>query len=77
MKIVMKIIKDDRKRLENISIKNFIPFLLKSDISLKRHRKLARAFSDLVGLLRSGPFEDFDTSFTERKEKKVNILLII
>jgi hypothetical protein len=28
-------------------------------------------------LLRSGPFEDFDTSFTERKEQKVNIFLII
>lgn len=36
----------------------------------KRHRKLSRAFSDLVYLLRSAPFEDFNVSFNERKTKR-------
>ncbi len=71
MKIVMKIIKDDRKRFlqtkkEYRRLKSC--FSLSQDINSKKHRKLARAFSDLVYLLRSAPFEDFDTSFNERKK---------
>lgn len=35
---------------------------------MKKHRKLSRAFSNLVCLLRSVAFEDFHTSFNERKK---------
>ena len=35
-------------------------------MNTKKHRRLALAFSDLVTLLRSGAFEDFETSFKER-----------
>ncbi|CAF2729228.1 unnamed protein product [Rotaria sp. Silwood2] len=43
----------------------------KKDINSKRHRQLSRAFSDLVDLLRSAPFEDFDTSFNEQQSGQV------
>ncbi|CAF3660890.1 unnamed protein product [Rotaria socialis] len=43
----------------------------KKDINSKRHRKLARAISDLVCLLRSAPFEDFTTSLNEQQSGQV------
>ncbi|CAF1030977.1 unnamed protein product [Adineta ricciae] len=43
----------------------------KKDTNSKRHRRLALAFSDLVTLLRSGPFEDFETSSNEQQSGQV------
>ncbi|UJR28305.1 hypothetical protein I4U23_009550 [Adineta vaga] len=43
----------------------------KKDTNSKRHRRLALAFSDLVTLLRSAPFEDFETSFNEQQSGQV------
>ncbi|CAF4316048.1 unnamed protein product, partial [Adineta steineri] len=43
----------------------------KKDMSSKRHRRLALAFSDLVTLLRSAAFEDFETSFNEQQSGQV------
>lgn len=43
----------------------------KKDSSNKRYRKLARAFSDLIILLRSAAFEDFSTSFNEQQSGQV------
>ncbi|CAF1682214.1 unnamed protein product [Rotaria magnacalcarata] len=37
----------------------------------KKHRKLSRAFSDLVCLLRSAPFEDFNTAFNEQQSDQI------
>ncbi|CAF3899610.1 unnamed protein product [Rotaria sp. Silwood2] len=43
----------------------------KKELSNKKHRKLSRAFSDLVCVLRSAPFEDFNTAFNEQQSDQV------
>ncbi|CAF0929758.1 unnamed protein product [Rotaria sordida] len=43
----------------------------KKELSNKKHRKLSRAFSDLVCILRSAPFEDFNTAFNEQQSDQV------
>ncbi|CAF0886790.1 unnamed protein product [Rotaria sp. Silwood1] len=43
----------------------------KKDLSNKKHRKLSRAFSDLVCVLRSAQFEDFNTAFNEQQSDQV------
>lgn len=44
---------------------------IKKDITTKKYRKLSRAISDLICLLRSTTFEDFHSSFNEQQIDQV------